>query len=103
MPLEHLTAHHAAVDVALCIHAHAFRTGMIRRRRFGVLDERGDFAVARAADADALFDPEELAGAGIGPGFGIRHVDRVVASDGDAARPAELAPLVEVVAVLIED
>ena len=37
------------------------------------------------------------------PRLGIGDVDRVVFRDRDAARPAELRPLVEKLAVLIED
>ena len=35
--------------------------------------------------------------------FGVGHVDHVVLVDEDAARPAELRPLVDELAVLIED
>src|SRR5213594_2963874 len=76
---------------------------MIGRCRFGVLDERGDASVLRAADADALPDTCELVRAGVGPGLGVGNVDRVVPGDEDAARAAELPPLVEELAVLIED
>ena len=76
---------------------------MIRRRRLHVLDEGGDRAVPRAADANAFFDPRELVRAGIGSGLGIRDVDRVVGGDVNATRPAELAPLIEVGTVLIEN
>src|SRR2546428_11612206 len=76
---------------------------MIGRGRFRILDERGDASVLRAADADAFPDAAELVRAGVGPGFGVGHVHRVVLRDEDAARAAELPPFVEERAVLIED
>src|SRR5438105_14490715 len=76
---------------------------MIGRRRLRVLDERDDFAVLRAPDADPFLDAGQLVRAGIGTRLRVRYVDRVVLRDEDATRPAELAPLVQVVAVLIED
>src|SRR5438128_11903360 len=76
---------------------------MIGRSRFRVLDERGDASVLRAADADAFPDAGQFVRAGVGPGLGVGHVDRVVLRDEDATRAAELPPLVEELAVLIED
>src|SRR5262249_51940863 len=83
--------------------ADAFGAGMIRRGRLAVLDERGDRAVLRAADADALPDALELVRARVRTRFRIGDVDRIVRGNRDAARSAELAPLVEQVAVLIEN
>ena len=60
-------------------------------------------AVLGAADADALLDAGQFVRAGIGPRLGVGDVDGVVPRDGDAARPAELTPFVEELAVLIED
>src|ERR1019366_5465445 len=51
----------------------------------------------------ALLDAGELVSAGVGPGFRIRDVDRVVRVDEDPARPPELPPFVDERAVLIED
>src|ERR1043166_3739907 len=76
---------------------------MIRGRRFGILDERRDPAVLRAADPDPLLDPGELVRAGVRARLGIGDVDGVVPGDEDAARPPELPPFVENTAVLIEN
>src|SRR3954452_5334686 len=76
---------------------------MIGRGRFLIFDERGDAAIPRAADADAFLDPRQLVSAGVGTRLGIGDVDGVVFGDEDPARPAELAPLVQECAVLIED
>ena len=92
---EHATPDDAAVDVALRIDADAFSAGMVRDGGFHVLDERGDGAVLGAADADALLDAGQFVRAGIGTRLGVSHVDRVVAGDRDATRPAELTPLGE--------
>src|SRR5262245_36983431 len=101
--LEHLTSDDPAVDVPLRVDADALRSRMLRRGRFQVLDERGDRPVLRAADADAFLDPGQLVRAGVGAGFRVGDVDRVVARDRDAARPPELPPFVEERAALIED
>src|SRR3954462_8950280 len=76
---------------------------MIARRRFEILDECGDPPVFRAADANALLDPEQFVRASVGPRFRIRDVDGVVTGDENAARPPELTPLVEEPALLIEN
>jgi hypothetical protein len=39
---------------------------MIGRRRLHVLDEGGDLAVSRAADADPFLDPRQFVRAGVG-------------------------------------
>jgi hypothetical protein len=103
VPFQHLPAHHGAVDVALRVAAEAFGAGVVGGRRFHVLDEGRDPAVFGAADADALLDPRQLVRAGIGTRLRVGDVDRVVLGDEDAARAAELPPLVEKRAVLIED
>src|SRR5947207_11574376 len=100
---EHLPPHDRAVHVALRVYADTFGAGMIGRRRLHVFDECGDAAVLRAPDADAFLDPRQLVRAGVGARLRIGHVDRVVSGDGDAARPAELIPDIEELAVLIED
>ena len=64
-------------------------------------NERRDQAVADAADADAALPAVVVLGNGFR--FGIGDVDDVVSVDEDAARPAELVPLIEEVAVLVED
>src|SRR6476469_6980657 len=88
--LEHLAADDAAVDVAFVVDADALGARVIRDCRLHVFDERGDAAILRAADADALLDSHQLVRAGVWARFGVGDVDRVVARDVDAARPPEL-------------
>src|SRR5262249_20704398 len=64
-------------------------------------DEGGHRAVAHPADPDAALPAIVVLGDRLR--FRIRDIDDVVPVDEHAARPAELVPLVEVVAVLIED
>ena len=66
---------------------------------FGVRNERRQFAVARAAHADAA-RPTRMA---LGIRLVVGHVQRVVLRDVEAARSAELRPLLEELAVLIEE
>src|SRR5216683_1747602 len=103
MTFEHLPTDDRAVNIALGVDAEAFGAGMIGRRRLHVFDERRDASVPRAADADAFLDAHQLMRAGIGTGFGIRDIDRVVFGDEDAAGPAELTPLIQQLALLVED
>src|SRR5882762_476431 len=90
-----------AVDVALSIGRDAFGSAGGGRVLVGIRNESRHLAVLRAADPDAAFpvgarlvDRARLR---------IRHVDDVVLVDVDAARAAELRPLVDEIAVLIED
>src|SRR5262245_4335033 len=76
---------------------------MIGSGRLGVFDERGNRPIFGAADANPFLRSGDLVRAGIGTRFGVGDVDRVVLGDEYAARPAELPPLVEKAAVLIED
>src|SRR3954470_12695276 len=87
-------ARQRSVDVSVRVG----RNALLRAVR-SVRNERGDLAVAHAADTDA---PGE-AGIRLLVGLGIGHVDCVVAIDEDAARPPELLPLLEITAVLVED
>ena len=104
MAFQHAAANHAAVDVALRVDANALGAGVIRGGRLHVLDEGGDAAVARAANANALLDARQLARTGVDwPGFSIGDIDRVVGGNGNAARPSELPPLVEHLALLVVD
>src|SRR5581483_1318627 len=74
------------------------------RVRFRIGDERGDAAVARAADADAAFSARVVAVLAFDVArLRVGHVQRVVPIDEEAARTAELLPLGEEAAVLIED
>jgi len=56
---EHLTVNEGAVDVPLRIYPRLPHTKG-RHHRFRLLDESGDTAVLRPADADALLDLREL-------------------------------------------
>ena len=60
-----------------------------------------DLAVLGAADADAALPAVVVLRHRLG--FRVGDVDHVVLVDEDAARPAELLPLVDELAVLIED
>src|SRR5262249_52063318 len=99
--------HHAlgadlgAVDVAHGVRGDTFGRAGAGGVRHWIGDERGDGAVADPADANAALPAIVILGDRFR--FGIGDVDDVVLVDEDAARPAELRPLVEVVALLIED
>ena len=73
----------AGVDAAVAIQGDAFR-----QRAF---DGAAHDAVFGAAEVDA------------GLVLDVGDIDRVVGGDQQAARPAELRPLLEVAAVLVED
>src|ERR1700704_1577478 len=102
MLLEHMAADDRPVNIFRGIDADAFGSARLGRARFEIFDEPGDAAILRAADANALLH----AGRRIRRArarLRVRHVDRIVLRDEDAARPAELLPLVEEASVLIED
>src|SRR5262249_11165607 len=85
----------AGVDVAGIVDADAFQ----RTEGLGFLDEARDLAVLGAAEADALLEARiELV-----TGLGVGDVDLVFLVDPDSARAAELLPLGEELAVLVED
>src|SRR5208283_2792898 len=83
----------------------------IRRDAFGgagagdlfhrVRNERCHCAIVHAPDPDAALPAVMVPGNGFR--FGIGDIDDVVLVDEYAARPAELMPLGDVVAVLVED
>src|SRR5882672_10219426 len=84
----------SAIDIAGIVRGHAFeRIGLVPR------NEGRDLAVLDAADANALLEwrIDLLARRRIG------GIENVVLVDVDPARPAELTPLGEELAVLIED
>src|SRR6266446_780308 len=93
--LQPLRARIAGIDVTVIVHADAFEGAGV----FGFLDEPGDLAVLGAADPDALLE----ARVGLVGRLRIGDVDGVVLVDPDPARPAELLPLGEELAVLVED
>src|SRR5258708_16909283 len=66
-----------------------------------VRDERRHRAVLGAADADAALPAVMILRDGLR--FGVCHVDHIVLVDIDAARPAELRPLIDELAILIEN
>src|SRR6266550_5462035 len=89
-----------AEDVALRVGRDAFRgTGRVDLlHRVG--NERRHLAGPRIAEANAALPADVAAGGDFG--FGIGHIDHVI-PDVDAARPAELLPVGDVVALLVED
>src|SRR5258708_9142375 len=93
--LQRLSARIAGIDVAVVVHADAFESAGV----FGFLDESGDLAVLGAADPDALLE----AGVGLVGRLRVGDIDAVILVDPHAARPAELLPLGDEVAVLVED
>src|SRR6266849_2898207 len=93
--LEPLGVRIAGIDVAVVVHADAFEGAGV----FGFLDEPSDLAVLGAADPDALLE----ARVGLVVRLRVGDVENVVLVDPDAARPAELLPLGEELAVLVED
>src|SRR5258708_24778698 len=92
--LQPLSARVAGIDVAVVVHADAFESAGV----FGFLDEPADLAVLGAADPDALLE----ARVGLVGRLRVSDVDGVVLVDPDPARPAELLPLGEALAVLVE-
>src|SRR5467141_6097 len=85
----------ARIDVAVVVHADAFEGARI----FGFLDESGNLAVLGAADPDTLLE----ARVGLVGRLRVGDVDHVVLVNEHAARPADLLPLGEELAILIED
>src|SRR3954454_19507896 len=91
-----------AVDVALRVGGNSLggagNGGSGRRVR----DKGGHGSGLRAPAADAALPARIVAVAFLVGGFGIGDVEDVVLVDEDAARPAELLPLLEKLSVLIE-
>src|SRR5262249_14699721 len=89
------------VDVALGIGGDAFRRagagGLLHR----IGNERRHRAVPGAADPDPALPAVMVLGNRFR--FGIRHIEDVVLVDEEPARAAELRPLVDEIAVLVED
>src|SRR5262249_3971562 len=100
-PLLHVAPHchlrgPAGIDVARVVHANTFRrAGLDRRLRY----EGGDLAVLDAADADAWLEARIVARGRLR----IGDVDHVVLVDGNVARPPELLPLSNELAVRLEN
>src|SRR5262249_55507596 len=100
-PLLHVAPHShlggpASIDVARVVHADAFwRSGLDRRLR----NEGGDLAVLDAADADAWLEARIVARGRLR----IGDVDHVVLVDGNVARPPELLPFGNELAVRLEN
>src|SRR5262249_45612739 len=93
--LQPLSARIAGIDVAVIVHADAFESAGV----FGFLDESGDLAVLGAAYPDALLE----ARVGLVGRLRVGDIDLVILVDPHAARPAELFPLADELAVLVED
>src|SRR5262245_33181145 len=90
-----------AEDVAVAVGGNAFRGAGAGDLLDRVRNQRGHFAGARVADADTAF-PARIAVAHR-LRFRVGDIDRVVAVDEDAARTAELLPLGDEFAFLVED
>src|SRR5262245_38131417 len=86
----------ASIDVARVVHADAFRRAGVDRRLWY---EGGDLAVLDAADADALLEARIVARGRLR----IGDVDHVVLLDGNVARPPELLPFGNELAVRLEN
>src|SRR5262245_40923889 len=101
VPLQRARPDFGSVDVAAHVDGDAFGGA----RAHGVLDRirnKGDhFAVVHAADSDAPLPVGAIARHAAG--FRVGDVEHVRLVDVDAARPAELAPFRDEVALLIED
>src|SRR5215475_3177797 len=93
--LQPLGTRVAGIDIAVAVHADAFQGAEV----FGFLDEPGDLAVLGVADPDALLE----ARVGLVARLRVGDIDLVVLVDPHAARPAELLPFGEELAVLVED
>src|SRR5262249_60436600 len=88
-------------DVAIGLVRHAFGGAGAGRLLHRVRNEGGYRSVACLADANAALPAVVILGDGFG--FGIGDVDHIVLVDIDAARPAELRPLVDIFSILVED
>src|SRR2546428_2057385 len=97
--LQHLAADDGAVDVPIRVHSYAFGSAVVDGGRFHIFDKVFDRAVFGAADADTFF-PVGLVRP---PRLRVGDIHRVVLGDEDPAWPRELAPGVEVAAILVED
>src|SRR5262249_21396936 len=86
-----------AVDICRDTLGGACSAGLVRRVR----NKRSDRAVTDASDPDAAF-PVFMRRRNR-PRLGIGDIDDVVLVDEDAARPAELVPLVDEVPLLVEN
>jgi hypothetical protein len=95
--LQHLASHDRAVDVA-CASTPTPSTPLCST----VVDSTSSIkccrSVLRAADPDPFLNPGLS-----GPTIRVGHVDGVVLRDVNAARAAELLPLIDECSVLIED
>src|SRR5262245_49901206 len=90
-----------AEDIAVAVGSDAFRGAGAGDLLDRVGNQRRHSPRARIADADAAL-PTRIAVADR-LRFRVGDIDRVVAVDEDAARPAELLPLGDEVSFLVED
>src|ERR1019366_9412709 len=95
----------SAIDHALRIGGNTFRAAGGGAFRIGerVGDERGDDAGPGAADADAALPAGVVTVTVALARFGIGDIKDVALADVEAAGAAELSPLIEKFAVLVED
>src|SRR5437016_4382657 len=99
--LQRSRAHFGAVDVPLAVSRDTLRGARSGCRLVGVRDEGHHLTVADLPDANAALPSGMVASDR--SRFGIGHVDGVGLVDENPARAAELRPLVEDLAVLIEN
>src|SRR5579883_321774 len=92
-----------AIDIPFGVRGDALGIARDGRAIGGVGDERGHGAIARAADANAALPSRVMAVTFLIGGFGVGHVDHVVAVDVDSAGARELLPFGEKSAVLVEN
>src|SRR5262249_18045802 len=90
-----------AVDAAHRVGCDAFGSARARSLFYRIGNECCNDAVANPPDPNATLPAVMILGYRLG--FRIGHVDDVVLVDEDTAGPAELEPLVHVVALLIEN
>src|SRR4029453_12855473 len=83
------------------INSHTFGSTRPGGRFVGIGNERNDLSVLDVADANPSLPARMVPGNRTR--LGIRHIDVVALVDENAARPTEVGPLIEVVAVLIEN
>src|SRR6516164_8368399 len=83
-----------ADNIAHGVGRHALSGAGAGRLLHRIRNEGGDRSIACLADANAALPAVVILGNGFG--FGIGDIDHIVLVDIDAARPAELRPLVEI-------
>src|SRR5271165_224269 len=103
IPLDRLRFHLRPIDSSVLVCRHPFRIAGRPESRCRIRNERRHRSVLRAADPDAAL-PARVMTIPVAIGrFRIGHVNRIVPIDIDPARPAELFPFLQKLAILVED